>query len=67
MTDPDESEVDADLPDEPRTDSTDYLNTAILSALVFIVLPGVYYFIGLRAAALVALSSLFLVVYFNQL
>jgi hypothetical protein len=67
MTDPDESEVDSELPDEPRTDSAEYLNTAILGVLVFIVLPGAYYFIGLRAAALVALSSLFLVIYFNQL
>jgi len=44
-----------------------YLQTATLGGLVFVVLPAAYYFIGLRAAALVTLVSLFLVVYFTQL
>lgn len=67
MTNTDDPEQDSELLDESTKQTAQYQNTAILGALVFIVLPAAYYFIGLRAAALVALSSLFLVVYFNQL
>ena len=66
MTDSDDTEPESDLLTEATTQSADYLNTAIIGVLVFAVLPGAYYFIGLRAAALVALMSLFLVVYDTQ-
>jgi hypothetical protein len=66
MTNTDDPDPESELLSESEEKTTQYLNTAILGVLVFIVLPGSYYFIGLRAAALVALSSLFLVIYFNQ-
>ena len=66
MTNTDDHDPDSALLSESEEKTTKYLNTAILGILVFIMLPGSYYFIGLRAAALVALSSLFLVSYFTQ-
>ena len=55
---------------DPPTQSlwrSQYLQTAILGVLVFAVLPAAYYLIGLRAAGLVTLMSLFLILYSTQI
>lgn len=53
-------------PTEPSTWRSQYLHTAVLGGLVFGVLPAAYYLIGLRAAALVTLITLFLLVYSSK-
>jgi len=55
--------------DQPKQSPwrSQYLQTAIIGVLVFAVLPAAYYLIGLRAAALVTLMSLFLIMYSTQI
>jgi len=62
----DPSTTPTDLPTQSSWRSQ-YLQTAILGALVFVVLPAAYYFLGLQAAVLVTLITLFLIVYSSQI
>ena len=62
----DPSTTPTDLPTQSSWRSQ-YLQTAVLGALVFIVLPAAYYFVGLQAAVLVMLVFLFLIMYSTQI
>ena len=62
-----ESNSDADsITPTLGSSSSQYLNTAVLGVVVFVVLPVAYYVGGIPAAGLVTILSLFLVVFFNR-
>jgi|APHM01.1.fsa_nt_gi hypothetical protein len=60
------SDADSITPTTGSALSSQYLSTAILGVLIFIVLPVAYYIGGIQAAGLITILSLFLIVYFNQ-